>query len=195
MQRMAESNDIYTLDQARYLTKAERLSALLRFNSMTEPLVYGRLHEHDKVPGFTHWIRKIKSIDSQKALRSPLAGEENLDIDIPLRLPLDDQFQNGDEVVLKIDVLPDNHHLVSKQGKLFKLCPVGNLERLKKISLDNIIVEDGEKVLVSESLWNKERKYYEKIHKENIKHLDNELAQAQKEVQNNESYVARFIML
>jgi hypothetical protein len=183
---MSESNDIYTLDQARYLTTEERLAALLRFNSMTKPLVYGRLHEDTGKTSFTHWVRQLRSIDSHKVLRAPLAGEEHVDIDVPIQLPVDGRFQNGDEVVLKIDVLSDNHPQVTKRGKLFAICSVGNPERLKKISLDNIIVKDGEKVLVSESLWNNERNYYEKIHKENIKHLDNELVQAQKEVQNKE---------
>jgi len=184
MQRMAESNDIYTLNQARYLSKEERLAALLRFNSMTEPLVYGHLYEYDRVPDYTHWVRKLRSIDSSKALRAPLAGEESVDMAVSLSVPVDGRFQDGDGVVLRIDVLPDNHPEVTK--KPFAICSVGNLERLKDIPPDNIIIKDGEKVLVSESLWNYERKNYEKIHKENIKHLDNVLVQTQKEVQNKE---------
>jgi len=177
---MSESKESYTLDQATRLPKAERLAALLRYNSMIEPLVYGPLEEDDSVPGYTHWVRNLRSIDSLKPMEVPMA-EGRWDLAVPLKLSADCGFKNGDDVVLKIDVVPDDR-LKTKRPKPFAICSVGNPKRLKNIP-DDLVLMDGDKILVSESIWNYEKNDFEKAHKVEIDKLKKELSQTNCEVQ------------
>ncbi len=178
---MSEIKDSYTLDQAIRLPRVERLAALLRYNSMTEPLVYGRLHEDTGTTAFTHWIRDLRSVDTHEPFRDPVASGMHVDLAVPVKLAVEGGLQNGDDVVLKIDVVPDDDRQI-KLGRPFAVRSVGKIERLKSIP-DDLVVKDGDKVLVTESLWNNEAKSYEKAHKDTIEKLNNDLAQAHVGVQ------------
>jgi hypothetical protein len=177
---MDEISDTYSIEQAGHLSKRERLAALLRFNSMAEPFVYGQLHEDTGKTSFTHWVKDLKAIDSNESLRVPLTDGAHINLAIPIHLPSDCEFQIGDDLVLKIDVVSDRD--VSRLGKPFAIRAVGKPERFKNIP-DDIVVKDGDKVFVSESLWNHEKKNYAKVHQDKLENFKKELDQAQNEVQ------------
>lgn len=186
---MSEIKDSYTLEQAICMPKAERLAALLHYNSMTEPLVYGQLRKDTGLTTFTHWIKNLRSNDTHKPLRAPVSSKgKSVVLEVPVKLSVADGFQDGDDVALKIDVVPDNDRQL-KSGRPFAVSCVGKIKRLKSI-LDDMVVMDGDKILVPESVWNYEKNNYEKAHKGEIDKLENDLSQANFEIQHKHKELA-----
>lgn len=153
------------VEDAVKMKRAWRLQALLDFNQMKAPIVSGVLSENKGV-GYPFWLNHIQTSDGSM-LEIPLIEQYR-----EPRIPLNDCPPNakiGDRIRIRIDVVADYSKEITKNGNPFALTGAGPPEVISVVQLP-LIVRDGSKVLIENSIWESElKKIQEPLQQELIK--------------------------
>lgn len=140
-----------TVQEASELSQSERLDFLMRFNKMSEPVVVGHIRIQGTEAGAAkHWLNRLQTLKG-RLLEIPLT-ESPQSPGVPLGRT---QLPDGTLAVLRITVVPNNHHELKKRGKPFAMQAVGAPERLRPLS--SIATDGHGKVLIPESVWASEK--------------------------------------
>lgn len=138
----------YTVDEAAKLSKEERLSAILKFNDMPEPVAWGLL-----VKGKFDKIKQIHSFSGNKLLL-PL---DTMSDDPEIFIYHADKFTDYSYLRFHITVLDDGSSKVKKNPFSLRLDKSFKLEVLKNIPNAYVAINNNG-ILVSESIFNVEKK-------------------------------------
>ena len=154
----------FHVEDAVRMKRTSRLRALLDFNKMKEPIVYGILTEKKASnntltmsSSIPFWLNEIHTIDGNP-LEIPLIGSHNSP-----RIPLNVRPQNaniGDRIKIRINVVEDHTREIDINGKPFALIGTGPAEVLRLVPIP-VIVRDGSKILIEKSIWDSEREKLE----------------------------------
>ena len=141
--------NILTVQQACQSSQKDRLSYLMGFNQMTEPVVIGTVSlPHPDQTWPRYWIRNLHTVEGKPIILPVESNRRSLSV--PITSPAQPKLTSGSTVQLEINVVPNNSPEIRRNNKPFSLEPVGEAEVV--LPLTHEAKDENGRILIRESI-------------------------------------------